>query len=108
MFSGLVERTTPSVRRGSGVVNTSSVGRLGWCEMPSAVVNVAHAHSALGSRPTVRSVPSPLKWMASNRCSPSRSLISVSRSKRVCQAATGSSSSSRHTRAISCDSRSNA
>ncbi len=35
--SGLVEVTVPSVRAGSGVVNTSSVGRFGMCSIPSTV-----------------------------------------------------------------------
>ena len=36
--SGLVERTTPSVRCGSGQLKTSSDGRLGMCTRPSTVV----------------------------------------------------------------------
>ena len=64
--SGLVERTTPSTRSGSGVVNTSSVGRLGWCSIPYEVVNVPECHALVGSRPTVRSVPGASRWSASN------------------------------------------
>ena len=45
-ISGAVERTVPSVRRQSGLVNTSSVGRFGRCSTPSAVWFVAHFQSA--------------------------------------------------------------
>ena len=57
--SGLVEVTTPSTRSGSGVVNTSSVGMLGWCSIPSAVSNLAASQRLDGSSPTLRSVPGP-------------------------------------------------
>jgi hypothetical protein len=35
--SGRVDVTTPSVRRASGVANTSSVGMFGTCRIPEAV-----------------------------------------------------------------------
>ena len=57
--SGLVDVTSPSTRSGSGVVNTSSVGMLGWCSIPSAVSNLAASHRLDGSSPMVRSVPGP-------------------------------------------------
>ena len=57
---GRVERIVPSVRRQSGEVNTSSVGRLATCGWPHAVVKLpADIQRALGRRPTVRSVPGP-------------------------------------------------
>ena len=59
MSSGLVERTTPSTRAGSGAVNTSSLGRLGWWTTPVAVLKLAASQRDDGSSPTVRSVPSP-------------------------------------------------
>ena len=57
--SGLVELTVPSTRAGSGEVKTSSVGMFGMCTSPSARSKRAAAQRALGSRPTVRSVPGP-------------------------------------------------
>jgi hypothetical protein len=67
MSSGLVERTTPFTRSGSGDVNTSSEGRLGWCSRPAAVVKLAAIQFDVGSSPTMRSVPGPRNVMASNR-----------------------------------------
>ena len=64
--SGRVERTVPSVRRQSGQAKTSSVGRFGTCAMPSTVSMPPPVQRAPGSRPTVRSVPGPLKRIASN------------------------------------------
>ena len=68
--SGLVDATTPSVRAGSGDVNTSSEGRFAMCRMPSTVSPPAVSHWASGKRPTTRSVPGPSKWSASSPASP--------------------------------------
>ena len=59
--SGLVERTVPSVRRQSGAVKTSSVGRFATWKMPSTVSPPPPIQRAPGRSPTVRSVPGPLK-----------------------------------------------
>jgi hypothetical protein len=64
-ISGAVDRTWPSVRRQSGVVKISSVGMLGMCSIPAAVVKVAHCQRDSGISPTVRSVPGPRKRIAS-------------------------------------------
>ena len=65
--SGIVERTVPSARRRSGVVNASSVGRFGTCVWPQAVFASAATHCERAVRPIVRSVPGPRKWIASKR-----------------------------------------
>ena len=57
--SGLVAVTWPSVRSGSGVVNTSSVGRFGKWRKPSAVVKSAAHHVCVGSIPTRQLRPRP-------------------------------------------------
>ena len=57
--SGLVDVTIPAVRSGSGVVNTSSVGRFGMCSIPSTVWKRAARQPEDGSRPIIRSVPGP-------------------------------------------------
>ena len=90
-----VERTVPSVRRRSGEVNTSSVGRFGMCSIPSAVVNAA-AHPA-GDRhqPDERSVPGPRNRIASNACAFSCAARALRRASCSRQAATGSAASSR-------------
>ena len=87
--SGLVERTTPSTRSGSGAVATSSVGRLGPWTIPSTVVAVPLSNCEVGRRPTVRSVPGPSKWSASNRRSVRRPAAPASAAKRSRQAADG-------------------
>ena len=56
--SGRVERTVPSTRRASGVVNTSSVGMFATCSMPVDLSSAA-CHSVSACRPIVRSVPGP-------------------------------------------------
>ena len=93
--NGFVDRTVPSVRRRSGVVNTSSVGTLTTCRRPSTVSSSAVDQFERGVSPTVRSVPGPRKRMQSNR----RSSSSVARSTSfaTCRrhASTGSGSSSR-------------
>ena len=95
MLTGRVTRTAPSVRRQSGLVKTSSVGRFGTNSRPSGVDSPAPIQLAPGMRPTVRSVPSPRKRMESN----ARAFIACSRPRRrsMCsrQAATGSASSRR-------------
>ena len=48
--SGLVARTSPSTRVGSGVVKTSSVGRFGMCSMPSTVEKRAAIQRELGQQ----------------------------------------------------------
>ena len=48
--SGAVERTTPSARRQSGLVKTSSVGMFGMCSMPASVCIRAQVQCALGER----------------------------------------------------------
>ena len=95
--SGRVERTVPSVRRQSGHVKTSSVGRFGDVVDPvDRLQRRRRIQRAPGSRPTVRSVPGPVKWM---RVELERvQLLGSARAGcRVCarQAATGSSSSRR-------------
>ena len=95
--SGLVARTTPSTRSGSGVENVSSVGRFGTCSMPSTVWNEAAIQRDEGSRPTRRSVPGPSKCSASKRRPSSRSAAPTSAASRSRHAASGSSSSSRQT-----------
>ena len=72
--SGFVAVTTPSVRVGSGVVKTSSVGRFGLKTTPSTVVEpgASPANCEVGSRPTVRSVPGPSKCSESSPAASSR------------------------------------
>jgi len=48
------------VRRKSGEVNTSSVGRFGTCLVPQAVSKRALIHFERSLRPMVRSVPGPV------------------------------------------------
>ena len=105
---GLVEVTSPSTRSGSGVVNTSSVGMLGWCSMPSAFVNLAASQVLDGSSPMLRSVPGPTNCTRSRLRSLSAVLTRVSSASRDSHAAIGSGSSSRVTCAISVHSRSSA
>ena len=97
--SGLVAATMPSVRSGSGVVKSSSVGRFGTCWMPFRVVArpPSFAKRELGSRPTVRSVPGPTKRRVSRSSSSRRDAASQISLIRRCHASTGSGSSSRQT-----------
>ena len=66
--SGFVAVTTPSTRSGSGADEISSVGRFGAWTIPSTVrmPGVSDEKRDVGSRPTVRSVPGPVKRRASN------------------------------------------
>ena len=57
--SGRVEATTPSVRAGSGVVNTSSLGRFAMCTMPSTVSPRAVCHSRRERGPRRGRCPAP-------------------------------------------------
>ena len=97
--SGFVAATTPSVRSGSGVVNSSSVGRLGMCWMPVRVVArpPSLAKRELGKRPTVRSVPGPTNRRASRPSSSRRDAASQISVIRRSQAPAGSGSSRRQT-----------
>ena len=54
---GRVARTLPRVNRKSGVVNTSSVGRLGLKTLPRAEVSEPPLKRAFGERVTTKSVP---------------------------------------------------
>ena len=63
--SGIVALTCPSTRSGSGVVNSSSVGRFGECRRPSTVSRSPAAQCAEGRRPIVSSVPGPCSLSAS-------------------------------------------
>ena len=60
MTSGRVSLIVPSARERSGLVKTSSVGRLGIVTTPLVVVRLPPVHWASGNSPTVKSVPSPL------------------------------------------------
>ena len=108
--SGFVDATTPSVRSGSGVVYTSSVGMFGMCRTPVRVCEAppSLAKRELGRRPTVRSVPGPAKWIASRSSASRRFATCQISSIRSIHAAAGSGSSSRHTWTTSCHSRSSA
>ena len=55
----MLERMVPSARAGSGVVKISSVGMLATYSIPEAVWKRALPQCAVGSSPTVRSVPGP-------------------------------------------------
>jgi len=89
--TGRVIRTVPSVRRASGVVNTSSVGMFATVRRPQLVVMPPDIQRAAAIGCTVRSVPGPVKRRASNpRCS-SCATRSASRSMCAAQAAVGSS-----------------
>ena len=92
---GAVERTTPSARRQSGLVKTSSVGMFGMCSMPASVRIRAQVQCASGTSPTVRSVPGPLKRTASKERSFRSSARACRREAWSFQASTGSSSSRR-------------
>ncbi len=92
---GIVERTTPSVRRRCGVVKTSSVGMLTTWGTPSRLSSAPVSQRDSGISPTVRSVPGPRNRIVSNRRSSSRAARSRRRPMCSCQAATGSGSSSR-------------
>ena len=78
------------------------------CSMPSAVENRAAIQLDVGSSPTRRSVPGPVKCRASKRRLVSRSAAPTSVSARSRHLATGSSSSSRMTWRISRHRRSSA
>ena len=95
--SGIEAVTTPSVRSGSGVVNTSSVGRFGMCRSPAAVVKVRDHQMWVGNIPTRSSVPGPRSSIASNLRAASRSAELRSAAIRSSQAWAGSGSSSRRT-----------
>ena len=47
-------------------MKTSSVGRFGKCTIPSTVVNSAASQTDDRKSPSVRSVPGPSRWIASN------------------------------------------
>ena len=85
--SGFVDVTCPDVRCGSGVVNTSSVGRFGKWRRPSTVVKSAAHQVCVGSMPTVSSVPGPRSSNASKRRSARRCAESFSVAMRSSQAA---------------------
>ena len=95
MATGRVTLTLPSTRRKSGLVKTSSVGRFGTYSTPAGVFSDPPSQMAPGRMPTVRSVPSPRKWIDSKF----RSWMTSSRAcvRAMCsrQAATGSGASRR-------------
>ena len=87
--SGIVERTTPSVRRRCGVVKTSSVGMFTTISMPVVVSSEPEFQRDCGIRPTKRSVPGPRKRTPSKRRSLRIAARSPSFAMWVRQAATG-------------------
>ncbi len=93
--SGRVVRITPSARRRSGLVKTSSVGRFGRYVTPAGVVSPPPTHTAPSGRPAVRSVPSPWYRTASSSSAVSVAPWRPSRSACARHAATTSSLSSR-------------
>ena len=70
-------------------MKTSSVGRFGKCTIPSTVVNSAASQTDDWKSPSVRSVPGPWRWIASNRRSDSVAAPRLSSPIRVSHAATG-------------------
>ncbi len=94
--SGLVARTTPSTRSGSGLVNTSSVGMFGDVHDPAGGAK-RRAGQRLPGKQTHRRGPCPGPGSAARRAAARRACAAISRSRssRASQAATGSGSSSR-------------
>ena len=101
--------TLQRLGRANDAVDPLRVGRrehlfrrhVGQCAMPAAVEIRAPNERELGSRPMVRSVPGPWKCSASKLRSVIRSATATSTPPRCSQEATGSGSSSRHTRSMS-------
>ena len=93
--AGRSSARSPSTRRASGVVNTSSVGMFATCLIPFDSSSAA-CQIESGWSPTVRSVPGPRYRSASNRRSFS-ACARAGRASAMCSrhAATGSGSSSR-------------
>ncbi len=93
--SGRVQRKVPDVRRGSGLVNTSSVGMLARKRSPWTVVSSAAHHLPPRAMPTSSSVPGARSTIRSSASSLSQTARADSISTCRSQASAGSSSATR-------------